>query len=169
MSSEWTRLPKRAKAYGRAIVAITVLHLSLTSSPQFQLVLVFILQIVQKCVLHVVQICKDSPLRQVLLCQRQKAQVLVNDVASPSASPLGSHLKQRSPDISCICAALELDRDFKTRLDYSLKVNRNEHFVLVRIDIAARFDSRHHRSHLRVTLHQHTLRTPIRPLRDQWR
>ena len=148
-------------------MAITVLHLSLIPSSQFQLVLVLILQIVQECVLHVVQIRKNSPLRQVLLRQRQKAQVLVNDVASPSASPLGSYLKQRSPDISCICAALELDRDFKTRLDYPLKVNRNEHFILVRIDIATRFDSRHHRSHLRVTLHHHTLRTPVRPLRDQ--
>ena len=73
VSSWWKRLPKRAKAYGRAIVAITVLHLHLISSSQSLLVLVFILQIVQECVLHVVQIRKYSPLRQVLLCQRQKA------------------------------------------------------------------------------------------------
>ena len=131
---------------------MTVLHLRLISPTQVQLVLVFILQVVQERVLHVIQIRKYGSLRQVLLRQRQKAHVLVNDVASLSASSLDPHLKHKSPDINCICAALELDNDFKTRLDYRLNVAYRKHLILVRIDIATRFDSRHHRSHLHVII-----------------
>ena len=82
------------------------------------LLLVLILKIGDECVLDVLQEGKDHSLRHVLLRQSQEAHVLINNVTTHITHAKLKYLKHKSPDMSCIWAALLLDRDLRTRFDY---------------------------------------------------